>query len=142
MPVRCETVVRWMEEWAPPFLAEEKDNIGLLVGSPEMEVHKVLVTLEVTPEVVDEAVKKEAQLIVSHHPLFREPFYKIRFDTHPASSVVKLIKSGVAVYAAHTNLDAAERGVSEVLADRLGLTEVDLLFPNREEKLYKIVVFV
>lgn len=134
--------MKWVEEWAPPFLAEDKDNIGLLVGSPEMEVKKVLVTLEVTPEVVDEAVKKRAQMIVSHHPLFREPFYRIRLDTHPASSVVELIKNDIAVFAAHTNLDAAEGGVSEVLAERLGLTEIELLFPNREEKLYKIVVFV
>lgn len=134
--------MRWIEEWAPPFLAEDKDNIGLLVGSPETEVQKVLVTLEVTPEVVDEAVEKRVQMIVSHHPLFREPFYRMRFDSYPASSVVKLIKNDIAVFAAHTNLDAAERGVSEALAERLGLTEVDLLFPNKEEKLYKLVVFV
>ncbi len=142
MPVKCGTIMSWIEEWAPPFLAEDKDNIGLLVGSPSSEIHKALVTLEVTGEVVEEAIKKQVQLIVSHHPLFRDPMYKIRFDTYPASVIVRLIQNDIAVYSAHTNLDAADGGVNDILARRFGLIDVDFLVPNREEKLYKIVVFV
>lgn len=142
MPVKCGTIMRWIEEWAPPFLAEDKDNIGLLVGSPEMEIQRILVTLEVTQEVVDEAVRKGAQMIVSHHPLFRDPLYRIRFDSYPASLVVRLIQHNIAVYAAHTNLDAAEGGINDILARRFGLTDVDFLVPTREERLYKMVVFV
>jgi len=142
MSVKCKKIFAWIEEWARPELAEDWDRIGLLVGSPADEVDKVLVTLDVTADVITEAVNEKVQLIVSHHPLFRDPIPFLRSDIYPASHICRLIKEGIALYAAHTNLDAAPGGINDLLADRLGLVDVDLLLCTNEERLYKLVVFV
>ncbi|MDN5375942.1 MAG: hypothetical protein PWQ39_982 [Thermacetogenium sp.] len=142
MPVECRTVIDWMQEWARPEFAEEGDRIGLLVGSPSQRVKKLLVTLEVTDEVIAEASAVGADLVVSHHPLFRDPLTSLRDDLYPASLACKLVKAGIALFAAHTNLDAAPGGVNDILAERLGLIDVELLLSTHEEKLYKVVVFV
>lgn len=80
MSVKCAKIFAWIEDWARPELAEEWDRIGLLVGSPADEVDKVLVTLDVTADVITEAVNERVNLIVSHHPLFRDPIpFAIRY---------------------------------------------------------------
>lgn len=142
LPVLCQTVINWLEEWAPPLLAEEGDHIGLQVGSRDTEITKVLVALEVTPEVIAEAITERAQLIVSHHPLIRDPLASLDYDNWPASQVVRLVENRIHVYAAHTNLDAAAGGVNDLLAERLGLTGVRVMRPSLQETLYKLVVFV
>ncbi len=142
VPVVCQTVIDWLEEWAPPLLAEDGDNIGLQVGARETEIEKVLVTLEVTPEVIAEAVKEQAQLIVSHHPLIRDPLARLDYDSYPASLAVRLVENRIHVYVAHTNMDAAVGGVNDLLVERLGLTGVRVLNPAPQEKLYKLAVFI
>ncbi|MGD0622641.1 MAG: Nif3-like dinuclear metal center hexameric protein [Thermacetogeniaceae bacterium] len=142
MPVVCQTVIGWLEEWAPPLLAEDGDNIGLQVGSRGTEIERVLVTLEVTTEVISEAVKEKAQLIVSHHPLIRDPLARLDYESFPASLAVRLVESRIHFYAAHTNMDAAPGGVNDLLAERLGLTGVSVLRPAPQEKLYKLAVFI
>ncbi len=142
MPVICQTVIDWLEEWAPPLMAEDGDSIGLQVGSRGTEVEKVLVTLEVTPEVIAEAVKEKVQLIVSHHPLIRDPLARLDYDSFPASLAVRLVENRIHFYAAHTNMDAAAGGVNDLLAERLGLAEIRVLRPAPQEKLYKLVVFI
>jgi dinuclear metal center YbgI/SA1388 family protein len=142
MPVMCQTVIEWLEEWAPPLLAEEGDSIGLQVGSRGTEVHKVLVALEATPDVITEAVKEKVQLIVSHHPLIRDPLARLDYDSFPASLTVRLVENRIHFYAAHTNLDAAAGGVNDLLAERLGLAEIGVLRPVPQEKLYKLTVFI
>jgi dinuclear metal center YbgI/SA1388 family protein len=142
MSVKCQKIFEWIEEWADPDLAADWDRIGLLVGSPSDEVQKVLVTLDVTGDVIREAVNENARLIVAHHPLYRDPLPYLRSDLYPASHVYRLIQEGIALYAAHTNLDAAPGGINDILADRLGLVDLDLLLPTGEEGLYKVVVFV
>jgi dinuclear metal center YbgI/SA1388 family protein len=142
VPVLCQTVIDWLEEWAPPMLAEDGDHIGLQVGSRETEITKALVTLDVTPEVIAEAVTEGAQLIVSHHPLIRDSLPSLDYDSWPAALVVRLVENGIHVYAAHTNLDAAAGGVNDLLAERLGLTGVRVMRPALQETLCKLVVFV
>jgi dinuclear metal center YbgI/SA1388 family protein len=142
MPLKSQQIFDWIEEWAAPELAEKSDRTGLLVGSPFDEVQKVLVTLEVTGEVIEEAISENVQLIVSHHPLYRDPLPDLRSDLYPTSLIYRLIQNGIALYAAHTNLDAADGAINDILADRLGLVDIDLLCPSIEEKLYKVVVFV
>ncbi len=142
MSIKCQTIMNWLEAWAPKFLAQEGDRIGLLIGTPASEIKKVLVTLEVTEEVVSEAIQAEVQLIISHHPLFRDPLPHLRFDSYPTSLIARLVQTGIHLYVAHTNLDAAPDGVNDILARRLGLLELEFLFPIRGEKLYKIAVFV
>ncbi len=142
MSVRCQQIFDWIEEWADPALAEDWDHIGNLVGSPADSVSRVLVTLDVTDEVIAEAIDENVNLIVAHHPLFRDPIPYLRSDLFSSSRVYRLIQKGISLYAAHTNLDAAPGGINDVLADLLGLRDVEILFPTYEENLYKIVVFV
>lgn len=142
MSVECQKIFNWIEEWAKPELVADWDRVGLLVGSPSDEVQKVLVTLDVTGDVITEAVKENVQLIVAHHPLYRDPLPYLRSDLYPTSHVYRLIQKGIALYAAHTNLDAAPGGINDILANQLGLVDVELLLPTVEENLYKVVVFV
>lgn len=130
MPVKCQTIVSYIEEMAPKALALEHDNTGWQVGDPQAPVEKVLVALDVSAQTVDEAAEKGAQLIVSHHPLIYRPLRNIRLDLPLGGVLAKLIRAGIGVYSAHTNLDAAENGVSDALAERLGLVEVTLLNPD------------
>ena len=147
MPVICQTVIDWLEEMGSrPLLAEDGDRYrasGGLAGIPEVE--RVLVTLEVTPEVIAEASQqRKAQLIVSHHPLIRDiSLARLDYESFPASLAVRLVENRIHFYhAAHTNLDAAAGGVNDLLAERLGLAEVRVLRPAPEERLYKLAVFI
>jgi dinuclear metal center YbgI/SA1388 family protein len=130
-----------IEAWAPPAIAWEKDNVGLLIGSAGRRVRKVLVCLDVTPSVVDEAVSAGAGLIVSHHPLIFTPLRRIDPETPAGRMIGTLVRSRIGLYAAHTNFDFTDGGVSHTLARRLGLGNVAPLSPlhGREKK---IVVFV
>ena len=123
--VRCQTVMDAMERIAPKRLAEEWDNPGLLVGSPMQEVHKVLVCLDVSDDVVERALETGADMIVSHHPLVFRPIRNIRTDLPLGHRLQLLLKHDIAVFAAHTNLDIAQGGVNDVLARRLGLLDLE-----------------
>ena len=136
------TTVRDIEQylyaWAPRELAESWDNVGLLVGDPEAEVHRVLVALDVTPQVVDEAIEKDCQLIVAHHPVMNCAWYPVqtvRADNRQGRTLTALLRGGVAAICMHTNLDAAEGGVNDILAEKLGLTQPEML---TEEKIGRI----
>ncbi len=112
---------------APKELAEEWDNVGLLVGHTGREVTKILVALDVTEWVVEEAVRLGANLIVSHHPVMNCAWHKVqsvRDDDPQGRLLLCLIESGVGCVCMHTNLDKAEGGVNDALAVQLGLTEV------------------
>ena len=117
--VDVKEILHVMEQMAPPSLAEEWDNVGLLVdcGKP---VQNVLVTLDVTKEVVEEAKEKNCGLIVSHHPVIFKPLKNISsYDI-----VYELVKNDISVICMHTNLDTAENGVSDTLAKELGLQSI------------------
>lgn len=110
-----------MDGWAPRSLAYHWDNIGLQVGRFHDSTSHILVTLDVTEEVVDEAIEKQANLIIAHHPLLFQPLKQINVD-HPKGRVVqKLLKNDITVFAAHTNLDVAEGGVNDLLGEAVGL---------------------
>lgn len=141
MPVSCQVIIDLIEKFAPRRMAEDWDNVGLQVGHPADRVSRVLVTLDLTEAVVQEAVAAGADLIVTHHPLIFRPLKQLRFDLPEGKLLQQLIRHGIAVFAAHTNLDNCDRGVNTVLAERLGLQDVRILTP-RQEKLVKVVVFV
>jgi len=120
----CQVIMDAMERLAPKRLAEEWDNPGLLVGSPAAKIERVLVCLDVTDQVVDSAIASGCQLVIAHHPLIFKPLKNLRTDLPLGALLAKLIKNDIAVFAAHTNLDIAQGGVNDVLAERLGLTEL------------------
>lgn len=142
MAVECRTIINIIENMAPAHLAEDWDNVGLHVGASATKVERVLVTLDINIEVAREAVAKKAEMIVAHHPLFYKPFKNIRFDRPEGALIKLLVENNIAVYCAHTNLDSAANGVNEELARKLGLVDIEVLVPDKGEKLYKIVVFI
>ena len=101
---------------APFSSAEEWDNCGLLVGSFEEDCSTAVVCLDVTNEVINQAIENKAELIISHHPIIFDPIKSIGFE----SKIAKLIKNNISVISAHTNLDIAQNGVNDILCERLG----------------------
>jgi len=119
-----------IEELAPPEYAEDFDNIGLLVGRPEMEVSGILVALDALESVVDEAVDKQYNLIISFHPILFQGLRKLTGATYVERAVMKAIRQDIAIYAIHTALDNAWEGVNAKIAEVLGLHNRSVLIPK------------
>ena len=130
--MRVGDITRVLEEFAPLGIQESWDNSGLLIGSPEDEVHGVLVGFDCTPELIEEAVQKGCNMVVTHHPLIFKGIRRIHAEDPVGAAVMKAVKAGVAVYAAHTTADKVMEGVSGAMARRLGLTDVEFLEPGPE----------
>lgn len=128
----------FMCSFAPPALAEEWDNVGLLCGGRETPVSRVLIALDITPAVAAEANKKGAQLVVSHHPVIFHPLRAVE----EGSAVWLLVQGGVSAICMHTNLDLCEGGVNDALAETLGLCDVAILKEEGRLPYKKIVAFV
>lgn len=128
--MKVRELTYFIESMAPVEAALGYDNPGLLIGSPDDEVKKVLVTLDVTSEVVDEAVEKGCDFILSHHPVIWAGIKKLTPDYPTADPVVKAIRAGIGVYAAHTNVDAMAGNMSWELLKDLGCDSAEPLFDN------------
>lgn len=139
---RVQDVCRAVEELAPPALAYAWDRSGLAVGSPSAEVSSVLFALTLTDEVVDAARRANAEMIVLHHPPIWEPLKSIRYDDPLTRPLLALVRLKTACYSAHTNLDLAEGGVNDALAERLGLAVRGPLIAAPHAGLRKLVAFV
>lgn len=140
--MRCERIVKIIEDWAPKSIAWEKDNVGLQVGSLRRDVSNILLCLDVNEDVVDEAVKRKCNLIISHHPLLFRLLKKLDVEKDKGSRIIeKLIKKDITLYSAHTNLDFTKEGVSFQLAKKLGLKNQKFL-QNLSSNQNKISVFV
>ncbi|MBY0145706.1 Nif3-like dinuclear metal center hexameric protein [Neobacillus niacini] len=134
-------IIQLFEQFSPKGLAMEDDKIGLQIGRLNKKIDKIMIALDVLEEVIDEAIEKNVQLIIAHHPPIFRPLKNVITDTVQGRMIEKLIKHDIAVYAAHTNLDVAKGGVNDLLAEALGLENPEVLVPTFEEKLKKIVVF-
>ena len=135
-------VVQLLESWVPKKLAADWDNVGLQIGSLSHPVKQILVTLDVTEEVVDEAIEIGANLIISHHPLLFKSLKQINYQDPLGKLIQKIIKHDLTVYAAHTNLDVVIGGVNDLLASKLKLENTKILVPEIEEPFYKLFVYV
>lgn len=142
MAINGKKLIEHFERMVPPNLALEKDRIGFQLGNLEREVTGVLVTLEVTDEVVNEAILLGANWIFTHHDLIFQPLDSIRTDQPKGKLLEKLIMNQIQVYVAHTNLDTVKNGVNDVLADELGLLDKEIFLIHGGEQLLKLVVFV
>jgi dinuclear metal center YbgI/SA1388 family protein len=123
--------------WALP-----EDRVGLQVGDPGASVDNILVALEASLPVVAEAQARGAQLLLTHHPLLYQPVTAIREDQAAGKLLAAILRAGLTVISCHTNLDLAPSGLNEHLAERLGLTEVEVLSPVRRDPWLKLAVFV
>lgn len=142
MPAKCREIFNLIEEMAPRHLAESWDNVGLQVGDPRAEVDKVLLTLDVSLRVAEEAKEKGAGLIMSHHPMMLKPPKSISLDRPHGKLIGYLIRNSITVYAAHTNLDIAAGGVNYALAEKLELSDLTVLHQTGRERYIKLAVFV
>lgn len=130
-----------IERWAPAATAQSYDNVGLLIGRMERPVSSVLIALDLTPDVVREAIDMQADCVLTHHPLIFKPFKRLTDDSLESSMALQLAEAGIALYAAHTNLDAARDGVSFQLARDLGVQNPSFL-SHLDEGIVKVAVFV
>ncbi|MFF2622984.1 Nif3-like dinuclear metal center hexameric protein [Oerskovia jenensis] len=122
-------VVRTLEALYPPSTAEGWDAVGLVTGDPAQPVRRILFAVDPVATVADEAIEWGADLIVTHHPLFLRPVHSIAATTFKGSLVHRLVRAGTGLYVAHTNADAAPRGVADALADAIGLVDRTPLVP-------------
>lgn len=118
-----------IEKFAPLSLQESYDNAGLILGDRNREVTGVLIALDATLDVIDEAIRLGSNLIVTHHPFIFKGLKTITGKNHTENCLIKAIRNDIAIYAGHTNVDSVRGGVNERMADKLGLTETSILVP-------------
>jgi len=135
-------IVRAVDNLAPFRLAEEWDNVGLLLGDAAWPVRRVLVSLDVTETVCDEAERLEADCLLAHHPFLFKDVSRVTAETRAGRFALRLAAGRRAVIAAHTNLDAAQGGLCDLLAERAGLADLEPLRAEPLERTYKVVVLV
>ncbi|OGO78675.1 MAG: Nif3-like dinuclear metal center hexameric protein [Clostridiales bacterium GWB2_37_7] len=140
--IKCQTIANMIEELAPKRLAEAWDNVGLLVGDGSSKIQKILVCLDATEWVIEEAIEQGADMIVCHHPIIFGGIKRITADTVLGRKLIRLISKSISVYCAHTNYDIAKEGLNDIFAKRLGFNSFSLIEPTQTEKLYKIIVYI
>ena len=137
--MRVIEIAKIIDNWMPTSIAEDFDNVGLIIGDPESKITSILVTLDTTEEVVEEAINKGCNLIVSYHPVIFNGLKQITNDNYVQKSVIKAVKNNISVYAIHTSLDNHPKGISYLLSDLIGLNNISVLL-SKEEKLNKIKI--
>lgn len=139
---KVDDIAAIMEQLFPGQLAESWDNPGLQVGSPDTEVRKAIIALDLDEEVAAAAASQQAALIITHHPLIFQPLSSINIESVPGSVIAALIRNQISAFCAHTNLDAAPGGLNDWLAEALGLEEIGALPGTSRQRLFKLVVYV
>lgn len=139
--MKLKEIVSYFNEFAPFSLQESYDNSGLQVGNPEWEIKAALVCIDVTGEVIDEALENECNLIISHHPLIFNGIKRLTGQSIIERIIEKAIKNDVAILSVHTNFDSVIQGVNSIICDKLGLQNQQVLSPL-EGKLLKLAFFV
>ena len=139
--LKIKDITDHLESIAPLAYQESYDNAGLLTGHADMEVKGILVSLDCTEEIVDEAISKGCNLIVTHHPVIFGGLKKLNGKNYVERTVIKAVKNDIAIYAIHTNLDNVHVGVNKKIAEKIGLKHVRILSP-KNNLLKKIATFV
>ncbi|MBE0479244.1 Nif3-like dinuclear metal center hexameric protein [Candidatus Aerophobetes bacterium] len=134
---KVKDVISVMEKIAPSCLAMEDDKIGLQVGGEDINVDAILICLDVTEDVLDEAKEKGTDLIIAHHPLIYQPLQELIFSKPPGSVIQKAVSSNISIYIAHTNLDVASGGVNDALIETLRqdwkIKKIEPLLPIKDK---------
>lgn len=138
---KIKDITGYLEQIAPRSYQESYDNAGLITGDSQAEVTGILLTLDCTEDVVDEAIEKKCNLIVAHHPIVFKGLKKLNGSNYVERTIIKAIKHDIAIYAAHTNLDNVHNGVNKEIARRLELKDVQILAPKKG-MLQKLIAFV
>ena len=125
--MKLSEIIKIIETEYPPELAYEWDNSGLFYGNPDAEIKRVIVTLDVTPDVICQAIKKDAQLILAHHPFTMSGIKTLSDNSMHSDMTESIIKNNIAVYSAHTNMDTAKDGINQKLAELFDLKNIEIL---------------
>ena len=128
-----QDIAQALESWAPPPVAESYDNVGLLVGLPSQALTGILINLDMTEMVVEEAVEKGANMIVAHHPIWFSGRKRLNGEDYVSRTIMAAVKQDIALYAIHTNLDNVRTGVNQKIADKLGLRDTTFLVEKKGE---------
>jgi dinuclear metal center YbgI/SA1388 family protein len=139
--MKLSEIVAALNELAPPAYQESYDNAGLMVGNMQDNINLALLAIDVTEEVMNEAIKKKANLIIAHHPVIFSPLKSITGKTPSERVILSAIRENIAIFCIHTNLDNIAAGVNQMLAGKLGLINPRILLPMAGE-LRKLVTFV
>lgn len=139
--MKIKDIIASLESLAPPALQEGYDNTGLIIGDENTECKGILVSLDAIEPVIDESIKKNCNLIISHHPIVFSGLKKITGKNYVQKAIIKAIKNDIALYSIHTNLDNVSNGVNGKIAELLGLKHVSVLSskPDQLKKLYTFV---
>ncbi|CEO35117.1 dinuclear metal center protein [[Clostridium] sordellii] len=140
--MKLKSLIKQIEKKYPLNLAYDWDNVGLLVGDYENEVKKIMVVLEANEEVVNEAIEKEIDLIITHHPFIFSKMKKVTTQDLKGKLIHKLIKNNISIYSMHTNFDIAFDGLNDYFVDLLNLKDAKILEKTNSEGLYKLAVYV
>ncbi len=132
----------YLERFAPSATAADWDNVGLLLGDTADTVNRVMTCLTITPEVVEEAIREQVNLIVSHHPVLFRGAKKLTANTADGKLILPLVRANVSVYSPHTAFDNCPGGINDILCRRLGVLNSTPLRPREATRQYKLVVFV
>ncbi len=127
--MQLKEITQYIESIAPLAFQESYDNSGLLIGNPSDEVSGILISLDITEAIIDEAISKNLNLIVAHHPIVFSGLKKLNGKNYIERCVAKAIKSDIAIYVAHTNLDSVFGGVNSKICDKLKLQNCQILAP-------------
>jgi dinuclear metal center YbgI/SA1388 family protein len=139
--MKLAQLIAYLESLAPLAYQEDYDNSGLIVGQPDQEITEAIISLDCTEAVVNEAIFKNCQLIIAHHPIVFKGLKKFNGKTYVERVVEKAIKNNIAIYAIHTNLDNIQQGVNKKICDTIGLTNCHILSP-KTGLLKKLITFV
>ncbi len=141
MALKVKDITKYLESIAPLAYQESYDNSGLIYGNLQQEVTSVLASVDVTEDVIDEAIELGCNMVLAHHPIVFSGLKKITGKTYIERTIIKAIKNDVAIYAAHTNLDSVPNGVNGKICEKMGLSDCKILHPS-SDNLLKLVTFV
>lgn len=127
--MKIHSIINYLETLAPLSLQEDYDNSGLLIGDQNRDIKKALIALDITEDILAEAIANNCELIISHHPLIFKAIKKLTGKTLVERIVIKAIQNNIAIYAIHTNLDNVHTGVNAMLGEKLGLIDLKILSP-------------
>jgi dinuclear metal center YbgI/SA1388 family protein len=139
--MKIREIISSVESFAPLAFQEDYDNAGLIIGDREQVAKGVLITVDITEKIIDEAIKKKVNLIIAHHPIIFKGLKKITGKDYIERIIIKALKNDIAIYAAHTNLDNIQGGVNSKIAEKLNLINTKILVPV-DNHLMKLVYFV
>ncbi len=132
--MKIQKIVDTLEQWAPSKQAEDFDNVGLIIGDANDDLTGVIICLDTTEKIIEEALEKNCNLIISFHPIIFSGIKKLTINSYVEKTIIKAIKNKISIYSIHTSLDNHKQGVNYAISKRLGLKNSKILIPNNKNK--------